>query len=136
MSMIGNFRRVSMHRIEALRADPTDITSVLYPEDEATQVGSDVLLDVDKAWHGIHFLLNGEAWEGTPPLDFIVGGQAIGDIDVGYGPARGFSADEVAAIAAALHPITAETLRARFDPAAMMAADIYPTIWDRKPEDD
>jgi hypothetical protein len=41
-------------------------------------------LDVDKAWHGIHYLLTGTAWEGDPPLDFIVkGGSQVGDVDDG-----------------------------------------------------
>src|SRR5215207_2984929 len=26
--------------------------------------------DLEKAWHGIHFLLTGTAWEGDPPLSF------------------------------------------------------------------
>src|SRR5262245_50107120 len=114
MSMIGNFMRVPAELLAELRNDPERISDVLYPEDEdAPKPGAQ--LDVDKAWHGIHFLLNGEAWEGEPPLNFIVGGQEIGDVDVGYGPARGFSVDEVRAIATALGPITGETLRSRYN---------------------
>ena len=92
---------------------------------------------IDKAWHGIHFLLTGSAWEGELPLAFIVrGGTAIGDENVGYGPARGFSPDEVKEIARALGEIKKGTLQERFDPDAMMEAEIYPCIWDRPPEDD
>jgi len=59
--------------------------------------------------HGIHFLLTGTAWEGDFPLAFIVrGGREVGD--VGYGPARIFTSDEVQAIANALRPITREVL--------------------------
>src|SRR5262245_51191373 len=29
---------------------------------------------LDKAWHGIHYLLTGTAWEGVLPLDFLVRG--------------------------------------------------------------
>ena len=69
---------------------------------------------------------------GESPLSFLVnGGTLVGDEDVGDRPARGFSAKEVRAIAEALDEIDAETLRARFDPQAMMEADIYPAIWDR-----
>ena len=83
----------------------------------------------------LHFLLTGSAWEGDPPLHFIVaGGESIGEVDVGYGPARGFSPDEVRAIATALQPITADALRARFDAAALAKHDIYPTIWDEGDE--
>lgn len=136
MSMIGNFLRLSTKKVEALRAAPERITKVLYPEEGDTVMSDDVHVDIDKAWHGIHYLLTGQAWEGEPPLNFILGGREIGDVDVGYGPARGFTADEVRAIATALEPITAETLRPRFDGKAMIDAEIYPQIWDRDPASD
>ncbi len=129
MSMIGNFLRISTKKVEALRANPERITKVLYPDQDEGDIvmSDDVHLDVDKAWHGIHFLLNGEVWSGKPPLDFIVAGDPIGDVDVGYGPARGFVADQVRAIASALEPITADVLRGRFDPRAPGWAEVYPT---------
>lgn len=49
--------------------------------------------------------------------------------DGGYGPARLVRPDAVRAVAAALDAVDIETLRARFDPAAMTAADIYPGLW-------
>lgn len=93
--------------------------------------------DLDKAWHGIHFLLTGSDWEGDPPLNFIVaGGKEIGQEDLGYGPGRSFLSEEVHAIDSALEAVTIEEFKSNFDPEAMMKADIYPTIWDRDPEDD
>jgi hypothetical protein len=93
--------------------------------------------DLDKAWHGIHFLLTGSDWGGDPPLDFLVkGGTEVGDVDVGYGPARVFRAAEVAAIDAALAEVDGAELHGRFDPQAMVAQDIYPSIWEGMPEDD
>ena len=129
MSMIGNFLRISSKKVEALRAHPERITKVLYPEEGEgdTMMSDDVHMDVEKAWHGIHFLLNGDVWGGKPPLDFIVAGEPIGDVDVGYGPARGFVADQVRAIATALEPITADVLRARYNASAPGWAEIYPT---------
>ena len=94
-------------------------------------------LDIDKAWHGLHFLFTGEAWDGEPPLGFILaGGTEIGDEDVGYGPARAFTSAEVGEIAAAFDPLTRDELARRFDPARMMELEIYPEIWDRDPTDD
>src|SRR5215203_4027303 len=53
-------------------------------------------IDLDKSWHGIHYLLTKTAWAGEPPLSFLVlGGAEVGDIDVGYGTARAFRSDEV-----------------------------------------
>ena len=93
--------------------------------------------DIDKSWHGIHFLLTGSAEEGNPPLDFLLGGGAdVGDEDVGYGPARAFTSAETRAIAIALAALSDDELRRRFAPDAMMKAGIYPEIWDRDPSDD
>ena len=99
--------------------------------------GEGLETDLDKAWHGIHYLLTGTAWEGAEPLNFIVcGGKEVGDVDVGYGPARVFSSDEVKKIADAVGAIDENELRQRFDPEEMKSLEIYPDIWDRDPEDD
>jgi hypothetical protein len=93
--------------------------------------------DLDKAWHGIHYLLTGSDWGGDPPLNFLVaGGLPVGDVDVGYGPARVFRSSEVARIRDALCAIQPDDLRRRYNPGVMMEQDIYPSIWDRDPKDD
>jgi hypothetical protein len=91
--------------------------------------------DIDKAWHGIHYLLTGSADESArPPLNFLIaGGTDVGDQDVGYGPARVYTAAETREIAAALAAVRDDELRRRFDPDAMMRAEIYPEVWDRDP---
>jgi hypothetical protein len=140
MSMIGNFRRISDAKLNSLLAEPDTITDFLYPEEEnadAPESEAFADLDVDKAWHGIHCLLTGTAWEGEPPLGFIVsGGQEIGDVDVGYGPARGFTSAEVRAIAGALSALDRDALLARYDPAAMNQLEIYPASPDGWPPRD
>lgn len=94
-------------------------------------------IDLDKAWHGIHFLLTQTAWEGDPPLNFLLqGGTQIGDVDVGLGPARALRSADIAAVNEALKPIDEAFLRSKFDPTRMMKLQIYPEIWDRDPEDD
>lgn len=36
-------------------------------------------VDLDKAWHGLHYLLTGTAWEGEPPLNVLAaGGREVG----------------------------------------------------------
>lgn len=93
--------------------------------------------DLDKAWHGVHFLLTGRASGGSPPLDFLLeGGREAGEEDFGYGPARVFRAVEVHAIHAALRNLTDADLSGRFNPAVMTELDIYPSVWDRESEFD
>lgn len=99
--------------------------------------GEGVNADLDKAWHGIHYLLTRTAWEGDKPLNFLVaGGRPVGDIDVGYGPARVLSAAETRAAHEALAQLSDDDLRGRFDPGDMTSKEIYPEIWDRPPEED
>lgn len=101
------------------------------PDEQRTAV------DLDKAWHGIHFLLTQTVWEGSPPLNFLLhGGKQVGDVDVGLGPARAMTSTEVALVNEALVPIEEDFLRSRFEPARMMELEIYPGIWDRDPTDD
>lgn len=81
-------------------------------------------LDLDKAWHGLHFLLTGMADATEPPLDFLVaGGHQIGPEEDGL---LALSADETRAIAAALAPLTREQLLARYVPARMRELAIAP----------
>lgn len=110
---------------------PSKIECLQFVEYERNEI------DLDKAWHGIHFLLTGTNWAGDPPMNFLLdGGTQVGDIDVGYGPARAFHAAEVAAIDKAIQSISEEDLRNRFAPDKMMKEGIYPEIWDRDPEED
>lgn len=98
--------------------------------------GEGVEGDLDKSWHGIHYLLTKSAWGGDPPLNFIIaGGQEVGQIDVGYGTARVFRASEVQEIASALEDLDNAELERRYDPEDMSRKDIYPEIWERDSKD-
>lgn len=101
------------------------------------EAGETYQIDLDKAWHGLHFLFTGSDLEGEPPLNFFMGGgKEVGDIDVGYGPARVFRSDQVQAIQAVLGKIEKDELIQKYQPDVMIQKDIYPAIWDRNPEDD
>ncbi len=157
MSMIGNLARIAPEVREELLQSPEKIEVLLYPElgqeeqpkergffaklfgmpaaESKPKAKPSVVLaqgdytDLDKAWHGVHFLLTGSAWEGDFPLGFlVVGGTQVGDLDVGYGPARVFDSTEVRQIAEALAVVSSESLVARFDPKAFVAEDIYPSM--------
>jgi len=87
--------------------------------------------DVDKAWQGIHYILTGSAYEGEGPLAFILsGGKEVGDIDVGYGPARVFTSKEVEGIVKAMSSISDEEAKARCVVEDFKANEIYPDMWD------
>jgi hypothetical protein len=93
--------------------------------------------DLDKSWHGIHYLLTGTAWEGTPPLDFLVdGGEQVGQIDPEHGPVRAFRNEQVRAIYDAVSVMGPYELRKRFNSRDMAAKEIYPDIWTKSPDED
>lgn len=88
-------------------------------------------LQLDKAWHGVHYLLCGETEPGSALLSqAVLGGAAIGDDDEGfsgYGPARCFTAAQVADLAKALgRPGLEAEASARFDAERMSELDLYP----------
>lgn len=126
MSMIGNFLAISTAQEQQLRARPESVEDFLY-SDEVQE--SESLLDVDKAWHAVHFLLTGSPWGGEQPLKSVVlGGEEIGE-DAGYGPARLVSAETVRAIDQAIAGIDKTELEGRFDADALNKAEIYPEGW-------
>ena len=132
MSMIGNFVAFSNDQLQKLIAD-TDSVETFLDGDDDDDVAPGTRLDVDKAWHGIHFLLTGSAWEGEPPLSMaVLGGTEIGE-DCGYGPARYLTTEEVKAVSAALQEISPDDLIERQSPAAMRAAELYSS--DGSPDD-
>lgn len=118
-------------RAGAASPEPAPTPALTLSGDEGEALG------LDKAWHGIHYLLTGTAWEGEPPLNFLVsGGREVGTEDVGIGPARTLTSAETREVAHALAQVTDEELRARFAPQELMRLEIYPEIWDRDPATD
>lgn len=119
MGMIGNFVAVSDEQLAELMRTPAQISEFLYDSPDLRS------LAVDKAWHGIHFLLAGSPWEGDWPLGFIMLGDPIGDVDVGYGPARALTSARVNEVHAALAAIDTAALMAAWDADAIRAEEIY-----------
>ena len=80
MTWIGYRRDPETARRIAL--DPELLDELL--ESESAQE----CVDLDKAWHGVHWLLTGSAEESSGPAsDAILGGEPVGE-DLGYGPAQ------------------------------------------------
>jgi Domain of unknown function (DUF1877) len=93
-------------------------------------------LSLDKAWHGVHFLLCGKVdSDSSIAGQAVMGGTEVGE-DLGYGPARYFEAPEVEDIARALSRPTVEAeIAARFDPDKMSRLGIYPGRWSTSDRD-
>ena len=93
-------------------------------------------VSLDKAWHGLHYLLCGKLEPAPGPLgQAVFGGSGIGE-DRGYGPARYFAPTQVAEIAGALQsPGLEPEVHRRFDGEAMTQLGIYPGVWETDDHD-
>jgi hypothetical protein len=94
--------------------------------------GRHEVLSLDKAWHGVHYLLTAASEPTKTPLgQAVLGGAEVGEDFSGYGPARVFDVALTAAIAAAMSSPTLEgEARGRFDAQRMSQLQIYPFGWD------
>jgi uncharacterized protein DUF1877 len=132
MSMIGGLRRLGEVDLDLLVAAPDQVIDYLYPDEQppTLQLGPYADLDIDKAWHVLHFLMTGEAWGDAFPLGFLVaGGEELGE-DMGYGPPRAFRPGEVKEIATALAGLDGRQLTAAIDPQVLAREEIYPHFWE------
>jgi hypothetical protein len=126
MAMIANLRPATDSDIERLLANPAEITRYLY----GSGADSCERLELQKAWHAIHYTLNGSRLGGDAPLNFLVSeGTPVGEIDVGYGPARIFTSEQVRRLASELILIAPEEVRRRVDLQRFDAEGIYPGNW-------
>jgi len=124
--MIGNFYPLSSVQAEMLKANQEGVEEFIY-SDEVQK--SEALLDIDKAWHALHFILTGSAWESEHPLNIVVlGGEEIGK-DAGYGPARLVSPDYVIEVNEALAGISTVDFESKFDAEKLNKEEIYPNGW-------
>jgi hypothetical protein len=130
MGMVACMASLSSETLGELQKNPDLIEEYLFPDDGDSEPPN--YIDLDKAWHGIHYLLTGQADGGELPQSLaVVGGEEFGP-EVGYGPARFLTAPEVKSVAAVLANLPAQSLASRFDPNDMAAKQIYPDgIWVR-----
>ena len=97
---------------------------------------TDRCIDIDKAWHGIHYLFNNSAWGGTSPTKWIIFGDiSIPELDGGYGPARYLKPSQVSEVNKLLSNISVDEMRKRYDPNKFDSANIYPDTWLRDKEE-
>lgn len=108
-------------------ADPDQTIATLqqmqptFRADIAAMNGPNDELLLGKAWHGVHYLLTGTAWDESTMLGkAIMGGSEVGE-DLGI----------VKQVAAALDAVKDIDLRRRFKPKRMEDLEIYPNGgWD------
>jgi len=113
-------------------AVPAEVAETLSVDCEAEAIGEllDGGVDIDKMWHAAQVVISGSI-EAQEPL---FTGEPIGP-DLGFGPARLATPDEVARVAVDLAQLTRDVLVERFDPETMEQQFVYPMVWDEDPDE-
>lgn len=136
MGMTAQYLRVSQEELEVYMKDSSKLKDRIYGEGAD---GDPDLVDLDKAWEGIFFLLTGaslaniEAAKEPLRLTLQTSLEIDPHQDFGYGPAMYNTVEQVKAISAALDTVNTDDLYRRYDAEKMTALGVYPHIWD---EDD
>jgi hypothetical protein len=132
MSMIGQFIRIPATELETYLED----SSLFEDRLDAATGDEEEFLDVDKSWDALSFLLTGYSQQdldsATAPLSWTIFGNGVvdPDLDLGYGPIRYLTPEEVQAVHQAIAPLSVADLMERYDAEKMNALDIYPQFWD------
>ena len=99
--------------------------------EEDFEIDHEKHIDLEKDWHGLHFLFTGTSDGGRPPACYMVkGGEDLDD--EGFG--RALRPKQVKVFAEYLGELTPEILTKRYDPHRMVELDIYPGGWESEPE--
>ncbi|MCI8982392.1 MAG: YfbM family protein [Hungatella sp.] len=131
MGMIGYYFRADEDLVNQIKS--AEYEDVFYKEDFENN-----LLDVDKSWHAIHFVLTGQVWDAPDDellSHVVMGGQPLEDMDMGYGPARLLERDLVKNLAEALDHWDEASFREKFHVKDMIENQVYP-VMDNKDEED
>lgn len=118
MGMVGSYMQLSEEELTRVLQDSGQIEEWL--EDEERQA------DIDKAWHGLYFLLTGEADLNTierHSLGKTIFGTAVIDEESGLAYLK---SDEVADLSQRLQYIDLSALEARYDADSMNRYELYP----------
>jgi hypothetical protein len=127
--MIGNLLRVSKTELEDYLKDSSLLEDKIYDDETVNEN----LVDIDKSWDGIIFLLTGQSLATAEHnlVRVLFSGQLIDEEqDLGYGPAHYLTPEQVAELNNEISKITIADLKQKFNPKKMTEQEVYPTIWD------
>lgn len=135
MGMIANYYYISDEDLENLKSFDTGDTIFenLENEDENTKI----LLDIDKMWDVLHFILTGltifEESAPNPLREAVIGSTQLEIVEefIAY-----TDKSRIADILSALERFNLDKALKNFSMAACKEANLYPNIWDYDEEAD
>jgi len=136
MGMIANYQYLSNENLNEMKHFNGEEDEI-FEEVEDWNEEAEILLDIDKMWDVLHFVLTGvsscDPIENNPLSEAVVGVRPLEGQD-------GFVAytekERVAEILAALEAFDMEQAMATFSMDACKKAELYPDIWDYDDEEE
>jgi len=122
--------------IQRLRSGITSIDDSELNEssEEQDKKAKDSSIDLDKAWHGIHFLLTGtDSYEGNSPAFYLLSGERLDDLC--SEEVLSLSADEVKKFNSYLQSVSIEQLKKNYNAEKMNKLKVYPQRYLAAKED-
>lgn len=138
MGMRACYERMSQKQLDEIIADQKKLANLGWVDkDENIAEKAKRMLDIEKSWDSLHFLLTGKSAISIAATDSsgriksndpfsvaILGGEPVGP-DLGYGPARYLTPKQVKEIAEALKPLEFGSLLAKYSEDDFAEADLY-----------
>ena len=119
---------VSEPDLARITADPP-LVHHLFDCEPGSRAASDLprtVFESADAWGALDFALTGDLDSADDPTGFLLTwGAPIGDIDVGYGPARALTREQVQQVSDILTELTPDAFAKRIDLAAFQAEGVY-----------
>lgn len=130
MGMICYLRLLSDSEIALLKGNADQVVN-LFARDAADGKS----MSLEKAWHGLHYLMTGHSRKGDAPLCFLChDGEEMGP-RLSYGRVRLFRPAFLERLRSALAALSDDELWRRYDSDKLAREQIYPDIWDEPEED-
>ena len=136
MGMIANYQYLPDNELEQIKGLSNQEDDLLdFAEDSADT--HDILIDIDKMWDALLFVLTGfsssEFLDDNPLREAVLGVTSLEDVSdyIAY-----TEKSRIAAISQALESFDIDRAMADFSMEACKKADLYPNIWDYLEEEE
>ena len=136
MGLIANYQYLSDENLKELKEFSGSEDDLMEQVEEWNEE-ADILLDIDKMWDVLHFVLTGvdssEPIENDPLSEAVVGVSVMEGIEnfIAY-----TDKSKVADVLSALEDFDIESAMDEFSMEDCKKADLYPNIWDYEEEED
>lgn len=132
MGMIGCYTKISEENVFKLQQAEENLQDFVFEDSNENST-----INIDKAWHAIHFTLTGCPFGGDEDNIFsklVLSGNILMEID-GEFPVMLITANDVKKLSKAMNSLEEQEFRKRFNINEMLENNIYPVMNDEGEDD-